>query len=223
LVYLFCSLKKVLVTMTVNDVEEVYGARMVPTPDLIATIIGRKNVANFMEATNNFTTAPTNLNLSPSVKKKAIALLELSRRGTNAIETRKRIEGSKCAVGILKQYLCGFSEEHFFALALNRANKVIARIHISSGGSAGTVVDVKVLMRKLLEAKASGCIISHNHPSGSTRPSDADIQLTEKIKSACSLMDITLLDHIIIVDKEIGNEYDYSQVDFYSFADEGML
>jgi DNA repair protein RadC len=64
-----------------------------------------------------------------------------------------------------------------------------------------------------LKSLATGLIISHNHPSGNLNPSDEDIKLTKKFKSACSLLDITLLDHIII--SPFGEKY--------SFSDNGLM
>jgi len=95
---------------------------------------------------------------------------------------------------------------------LNRANHVTDIFKISQGGTAGTVMDVKIIMKRALEKLAHGILISHNHPSGNNKPSDADRQITHKLRDAAKLFDITLLDHIIVANKQ-----------YYSFADEGML
>ncbi|MFT5383884.1 MAG: DNA repair protein RadC [Saprospiraceae bacterium] len=84
---------------------------------------------------------------------------------------------------------------------------------ISSGGMAGTVVDAKIIFRKALEnGPASGIILAHNHPSGNLKPSQADIDITKKLKKAGETLDINVLDHLIIA----GQSY-------YSFADDGLL
>lgn len=104
--------------------------------------------------------------------------------------------------------------EYFIILALNRANEVIGTINLAKGGTAGVIVDPKIAIRKLINhIGVSGCILSHNHPSGKVQPSQADIKITEKMKGACKYFDISVLDHIIYSD---GNKY-------YSFADEGMV
>jgi DNA repair protein RadC len=83
---------------------------------------------------------------------------------------------------------------------------------LSQGGVSGTVTDVRIVMKKAVELLASGIILCHNHPSGNLNPSEADSKITRKIKEAGSFMDIQLLDHLIISDK-----------DYYSFADNGLI
>lgn len=102
--------------------------------------------------------------------------------------------------------------EQFKVLLLNRANKVIGVVNVSTGGVTGTVADPKLIFTAALKANSCGIIISHNHPSGNLKPSRADEQLTQKIKQAGEFLDIKLLDHLII-----------SSEGFYSFADEGLL
>ena len=102
--------------------------------------------------------------------------------------------------------------ESFYILLLNRANRAVGIKHISTGGLAGTVADPKVIMQTALKANASSVILCHNHPSDSIKPSQNDIDLTEKLKSAGDLLDIQVLDHLIL-----GWE------SYYSFADEGLM
>lgn len=104
-------------------------------------------------------------------------------------------------------------KETFKVLLLNNTNKIIGYTTISEGGLTSTIVDVRVIMQTALVCNASAIILTHNHPSGNLRPSCQDDNLTKKIKSACELMDIRLLDHIIVT------PYDR----FYSYCDEGRL
>ena len=102
--------------------------------------------------------------------------------------------------------------ESFYILLLNRANHCIGIKMISTGGLAGTVADPKVIMQTALKANASSMILAHNHPSDNLKPSQNDIDLTKKLKSAGEFLDIMILDHLIL-----GWE------SYYSFADEGLL
>ena len=102
--------------------------------------------------------------------------------------------------------------EEFAILCLNRANKVLGYAKISQGGLAGTVADPKVIFQVALKANASSIILAHNHPSGSTKPSQNDIDLTKKLKNAGQFLDLAVLDHIIL-----------SSEGYYSFADEGLI
>ncbi len=104
-------------------------------------------------------------------------------------------------------------KETFKVLLLNNANKIIGYTTISEGGLTSTIVDVRMILQTALVSNATSIILTHNHPSGNPRPSGHDDNLTKKIKSACELMDIRLLDHIIVT------PYD----SFYSYCDEGRL
>ncbi len=97
-------------------------------------------------------------------------------------------------------------------LLLNKSNKVLGVYDLSKGGMSSSIIDIKIVLSIALKTLASGIIIAHNHPSGNLSPSKADIDITEKLKSACNLMDITVLDHLII-----------SKDNYYSFADDGLL
>jgi DNA repair protein RadC len=88
--------------------------------------------------------------------------------------------------------------EQFKVLLLNKANRVLGIYEVSSGGITGTVADPRLIYTAALKANACQIMMSHNHPSGSLKPSQADELLTQKIKQAGQLLDIRLLDHLII-------------------------
>ena len=103
--------------------------------------------------------------------------------------------------------------ESFNVLFLNRANKVKGIFRVSKGGVSGTVVDARVIFAAAVKALACSIILSHNHPSGNLKPSQADIALTKKLAEAGKTLDIQVLDHLILVPN--GQHY--------SFADEGLI
>lgn len=141
------------------------------------------------------------------------AALELGRRRQHAdIIKKPQIKSSQDAYQIMAATLADLPHEEFWVAFLNRANKVIHKDQISLGGVAGTVVDAKIIFKKALERLACSIILFHNHPSGNLQPSQADINITKKLKKAGETLDISVLDHLII-----------SERGFYSFADEGML
>ncbi|HPR57325.1 MAG TPA: DNA repair protein RadC [Bacteroidales bacterium] len=142
-----------------------------------------------------------------------VAALELGsrRRGAEALE-RKSITSSHDAFEVLQMHVADPNYEQFFVILLNRGNKVLKTVIISEGGVTGTVVDPKKIFKIAIENGATSLILGHNHPSGNTTPSSADINLTDKIVGAGKLLDINILDHIIIgADK------------YYSFADNGQI
>ena len=95
---------------------------------------------------------------------------------------------------------------------LNQANKIITSVLISEGGISGTAADPRKIFKAVLENNGAAIILAHNHPSGVVSPSEADRQLTQKMKDAGKMLDMPVIDHIIIGDAE-----------YFSFADEGML
>lgn len=107
---------------------------------------------------------------------------------------------------------CMQHHEEVHVLFMNRANRVLGIMCISKGGLYGTVVDIRVILQTALKVNCSSICIAHNHPSGSIRPSNQDISLTKKLKEACQLIDLQLLDHLIMTEET-----------YMSFADEGLL
>lgn len=102
--------------------------------------------------------------------------------------------------------------EEFYILLVNRANKVLGFTRISQGGLSGTVVDPKPIFQAALKGNACSIILAHNHPSGNTKPSEADIRITGKVVEAGKFLELPVLDHLILA----GDE-------FFSFADNGMI
>jgi len=147
---------------------------------------------------------------------KAITLLsalELGRRRASSISQKRiHISSSKSAFEILGPNLCDLDHEEFWGLYLSSSNKIVGKKRLSQGGISGTVADLRIILRTALEFKATSFIVAHNHPSGSTKASQADLQLTSRLKKSSELMDLKLLDHLIIGDQA-----------YLSFADEGLL
>jgi DNA repair protein RadC len=142
-----------------------------------------------------------------------VAALELGRRRRDCEgEEKPKITGSRDAFDVVKAELLDITHEEFWIILLNRANRVIKKSQISQGGVAGTVADPKIIFKLAIEELASSIILAHNHPSGNLTASQADIDLTKKIKEAGKLLDIQVLDHLIIA----GQKY-------FSFADDGLL
>ncbi|OIQ37953.1 MAG: hypothetical protein BM563_07265 [Bacteroidetes bacterium MedPE-SWsnd-G1] len=147
---------------------------------------------------------------------KAVAIitaLELGRRrrGEAARELYK-ISSSKSVYELMQPILGDLHHEEFWVLYLNNSNKILSKMQLSKGGITGTLVDSRLVFQKALELKATSIILSHNHPSGSLTPSNADRQLTQKIKMAGAALDIKVLDHLII-----------TQNNYFSFADNNEL
>ena len=142
-----------------------------------------------------------------------IAALEIGRRRREEdAVTLKKISSSKSVFELMQPIIGELPHEEFWILYLNNSNKVIYKAQLSKGGITGTVVDIRLVFKMALEHNATSIILTHNHPSGKLLASDADIQITKKLKLAGQQLDITILDHIII-----------TETGFYSFQDEGIF
>lgn len=142
-----------------------------------------------------------------------LAALELGRRRREQNPSERLvITTSTEAANYFRPMLEDRPVEEFWVLLLNRSHAVIDKFMVSQGGLTGTVIDVRVILKTAVEKLASALILCHNHPSGNTQPSDADRNITRKIKDAAQLMDMTVVDHVIIAHHQ-----------YFSFSDEGLL
>jgi len=141
------------------------------------------------------------------------AALEIGRRRKGEeVQQITKINSSRDAFELLQPRIGDLEHEEFWILYLNNGNKVLHDARLSKGGLTGTLVDVRIVMRQALELGAVALVLAHNHPSGTLRPSKGDRDVTAKVQRAALALDLTILDHIIVTEK-----------DYFSFADEGIL
>jgi DNA repair protein RadC len=147
---------------------------------------------------------------------KAVSLMtafELGKRiQAEKVEQRLQILSSADVVNLMQDKIAYLEHEEFWVIYLNQANRILSTCQISKGGISTTGVDTRIILQQAVLNKATQLVLCHNHPSGSVKPSRADIQLTEKLRQATFLMDLILVDHIIIHKQQ-----------YYSFIEEGRL
>lgn len=206
------------------------GANALSVAELLAILIGsgtkEDSAVSLMQkvlsqCNNNLNTlGKWNLNdftsfkgLGPAKGITIMAALELGKRRAmqESIE-RTVIKESTDIYNIFHPILCDIPQEEFWILLLNQAAKVIDKVRISQGGIDQTTVDIRSIMREAILMRATQIAVVHNHPSGSLKPSKEDINITTKIKKACELLNIRLIDHVIVTDAY-----------FYSFHDHGLI
>lgn len=206
------------------------GTRSLSDAELLAILIGSGNTKEsavelsrrILKSANNDLSelskkdAPSLLKFNGIGEAKAVnimAALELGRRRKeSSASARVTITQSRDAADYFRPLLEDLPHEEFWILLLNRSNTVIDKFMVSQGGISGTVIDVKIILKTALEKLTSSMILCHNHPSGNLMASAADKKVTQKIKEAAELMEISVLDHVIIAHDQ-----------YLSFADEGML
>ena len=206
------------------------GKSVLSDAELVAILIGSGSRNESAVALSKRILASVNNNLSSLGKQslaqlmefkgigeaKAItiaAALELGRRRKeeNPLELVK-VTSSKVMYQEMYPIIGELPHEEFWVVYLNNANKIIFKAQLSKGGITGTVVDVRLVFKIALEQNAVAIVLAHNHPSGKLQASEADIQVTKRIKNAGLQLDISVLDHIIVTEHS-----------YFSFADEGIL
>jgi DNA repair protein RadC len=206
------------------------GARFLSNAELIAILIGSGTLdvsavdlsKIILSSVQNNLNALGKLSLKKLMQFKGIgeakaikitAAMELGRRHKSAqIQRRLKISSSQTVFDIMQPLLGSLEHEEFWVIYLNNSNSVLYKLQISKGGITGTVVDVRLILKKAIELAAVAIILVHNHPSGTLRPSDADRDVTQNLKKAASTLEIKVLDHLILTEKT-----------YFSFADENML
>jgi DNA repair protein RadC len=141
------------------------------------------------------------------------AALELSKR-FSAFQKEKeyQISSPEDAAELVKEKMRCLDREHFWALLLNTKNRVITIDEVSVGTLNSSSVHPRELFRNAIKRSAAAIILVHNHPSGNTRPSKEDIDVTRRICKVGRLVGIDVLDHLIIGDNK-----------FISLKSEGLM
>ncbi len=152
--------------------------------------------------------------LGPAKAITILAACELGRRRAMEAAAEKRIVTSSVDIyNIMYPRVRDLAHEESYALYLRADNSVEGHpFLVSKGGLTGTAVDVRIVVREALMRQTPTVVFVHNHPSGSTRPSREDDQLTDRLSRACQVMNLRLLDHVIVADGA-----------YYSYREEGKV
>ena len=207
-----------------------WGAEALSDAELLAILIGSGNTDESAVALMRRILADCKNNLNELGKRsieelcrfkgigaaKAITLqaaCELGkRRALQQPEERKRICSSRDIYALMHPRMCDLPVEESWILLLNQANRVIDSQRLSTGVITDTSVDIRLIVREAILKRATAIVLCHNHPSGNSRPSRFDDNLTDRLAQSCQIMNIKLIDHVIITDGE-----------YYSYSDEGKI
>ncbi|HSW59962.1 MAG TPA: DNA repair protein RadC [bacterium] len=139
----------------------------------------------------------SSVNFKGMSKKELVAFLE----ELHCCENKEKVSVSKDVASVFHGKI-GFKnkQEHFLAMYLDGANKVIETRIIFIGTLNKSIVHPREVFAPAFELRAANIIIGHNHPSGNTEPSTEDILLTRKLKEAGEILGIEVLDHVIFTD-----------------------
>ena len=149
-----------------------------------------------------------------------LAVLELARRmmGQPADEG-PLLARPELVYAYLQPLAAGLEVEKFWVLCLNRKNRLLKRVEISSGTATAALAHPREVFRAAVRESAAAIVCAHNHPSGDPAPSSADLQVTRLLREAARAVDITLVDHIVV-----GRIHaDPAGRGFFSFREAGML
>jgi DNA repair protein RadC len=149
-----------------------------------------------------------------------LAVMEIARR---ILGQQRAVDpvmhGAEAVAAYLQPIASGLDVEKFWVLCLNRKNRLIKRVEITSGTATSALAHPREVFRAAVRESASSIICAHNHPSGDPAPSAPDIHVTRQLREASKAVDIELLDHVII-----GRiPADPTGKGFFSFRDSGMM
>lgn len=150
--------------------------------------------------------------LTPGRRRVAVAAVEMYKRQQSQQVERRQIFRSADIYELMGPLIGDLPNEEFWVVSINQAGRLIKKVRISVGGIDQTSADIRLIMRVLIDTGAVQFAAVHNHPSGNSRPSNEDKRLTEQLKKAAGLFNITMIDHVIITN---GG--------YYSFGDEGLI
>ncbi|MBL9215203.1 MAG: DNA repair protein RadC [Opitutaceae bacterium] len=115
--------------------------------------------------------------------------------------------------------VAGLPVEKFWVLCLNRRNRLLKQVEVTSGTATSSLVHPREVFREAVRLGATAVVCVHNHPSGDPSPSAADLQVTRQLRDAARIIDIELMDHVVIGRPEI----DPHGLGYYSFRLAGVL
>lgn len=177
--------------------------RILESVDNSLDVLGRKSVLDYMQFNG----------IGEAKALTIVAAMELGRRRKlSEVQNVKQIKASCDIFDIMQPILADLEHEEIWAIYMNRANRVLNKRLISSGGLVSSVFDVRIVIRHAILMNATVLALCHNHPSGNAKPSHSDKMITDMLKKACGYFDISFIDHLIVA----GNN-------FYSFSDAGEL
>lgn len=150
--------------------------------------------------------------LTPGRRRVAVAAVEIYKRQQSQQVERREIFRSADIYELMGPLIGDLPNEEFWVISLNQSAKLIKKVRISVGGITQTSADIRLIMRVLIDTRATQFAAVHNHPSDNSRPSNEDKRLTEQLNKAAGLFNIRMMDHVIITN---GG--------YYSFCDEGLI
>ena len=142
-----------------------------------------------------------------------IAILEIYKRLSKIDRiSEPELDSPRKIVEWLRFQLSFSHQEEFFVIYLNARGKIIKSEVMFKGNSRSSLIGIDEILRKAILIKATMILVAHNHPSDNVEPSNADLELTDRLSEAARMVGIPLLDHIII-----------GKSDYFSFKNHGML
>ena len=151
--------------------------------------------------------------MGPAKAVSILAACELGkRRQMEKVQERKDLGSPQAIYDYMRPIMQDLDTEEAWIILMNQNYRLIKEERLSHGGITETLVDVRVIVKEALLNNATIVALCHNHPSNNARPSKEDDRLTERVKKACELMRIYLLDHVIVIESN-----------YYSYREKGRL
>lgn len=148
-----------------------------------------------------------------------IAVMDFAKRVLKAEDDNVIFDAPEVVARHFETLTAGAEVEKFWTLCLDRKNRLLRRVEVTSGTATSSLVHPREVFREAIRLGASAVIVAHNHPSGDPAPSRADIQVTRQLRESAGVLGIDLLDHVVLGRKNT----DPTGVGFYSFSEAGAI
>ena len=149
-----------------------------------------------------------------------VAVMEIARRVLARTATVDAVfNRPELVLAHFQPLIAGLAVEKFWVLCLNRKNRLIKQVEISSGTATSSLAHPREVFREAIRQGATAVVCVHNHPSGDPAPSAADVQVTRQLREAAKAVDIELLDHVIVGRAPA----DPHGLGYHSFREAGLL
>jgi DNA repair protein RadC len=159
--------------------------------------------------------------IGPVKAQQLVAIMEIARRAIiNSGEEQPILNRADLVAAYLQPFAAGLEVEKFWVLCLNRKNRLIKRVEITSGTATATLAHPREVFRAAIRESSAALVCAHNHPSNFCEPSSADVQITQLLREAARTVEITLLDHVIIAGRPSADPLTKA---WYSFREAGLL
>ena len=189
------------------------GTKSVSVKDLSSLILSKIGINNLENATLEELTSIKGIKEAKAIS--LLAAIELGKRVLKKDSSSIVINNNRIIYDLLKYDLINSFQERFIVLFLDTKNKLIAKEELFKGTISSSTIHAREVFKLAVKHSAYSIVVVHNHPSGNSMPSQADINITKKLMDGGEIIGIPVIDHIIIGNNNYYSFFENKRIDVY--------